>query len=67
MRLVDIEDVNAVLVNTDELSAYAFKVLDEKISKIEIRAVIRDCNGCMGGAFNDCVECEKFKIREENV
>lgn len=64
MVLVDIEDVRDMIVNTEELSAYAFKILDEKLNNITPRAVIRDCNGCMGGAFNDCIKCEKLKRSE---
>ena len=60
--LIAREDVEEMLKNTDELDAYAFKILDEKLSSIPVRAVIRDCNGCMGASFGDCADCERFKV-----
>lgn len=42
MILISKEDVQNMLIETPELSAYAFKILDEKLSKIEVRAVRGD-------------------------
>lgn len=61
MRLISREEVEEMLRDTDELSSYAFKVLDEKLNEIKDRAVVRCCDGCMGAAFGDCGGCEKIK------
>lgn len=60
--LIAREDVEEILKSTEELDAYAFKILDEKLSEVPVRAVIRDCNGCMGASFGDCKDCEHFKV-----
>ena len=62
MILIDKEDVQNMLVETEDIPAYIFKQLDEKLDKIQPKAVIRDCDGCIGGSFNDCPKCEKFVI-----
>ena len=64
MILISKDDVQNMLIETPELSAYAFKILDKKLSKIEVRAVISDCNRCVGASFGDCDACKKLKAVE---
>lgn len=58
MILISKEDVEEMLTDTKELDAYTFKILDEKLQKILVRAVIKDCHKCMGATFGDCTNCE---------
>lgn len=62
MILIDRDDVQKMLNETDELSAYAFKILDEKLAEIPTRAVFRECDGCFGASMGDCTNCRRFVI-----
>lgn len=62
MILISRDDVQEMLNNTDELSAYAFKILDEKLQEIPTRAVYRECDGCFGASMGDCTDCRRFVI-----
>lgn len=62
MILISKKDVQDMLNETDELSAYAFKILDEKLQKIPTRAVYRECDGCFGASMGDCSGCRRFAI-----
>ena len=61
MILINKEDVEEMLKTTDELPAYAFKILDEKLQKIKPQAVIRDCKGSFGASFGDCEDCKELR------
>lgn len=63
-ELIFREEVIDVLVNTPELSGYTFRTLDERISNLKTRAVIRDCDGCFGASSGDCSGCERIKVTE---
>lgn len=60
MFLINRDDVQEMLNTTDELSAYVFKILDEKLAEIEVRAVYRECDGCFGASMGDCGKCRRF-------
>ena len=51
-----------MLVETEELSSYAFKILDEKLAKIEVKATYRECDGCFGASMGDCTGCRRFVV-----
>lgn len=69
MILISREDVQEMLNNTEELSAYAFKILDEELQEIPIRSVCDDSDVLrkVGDAMSRVVEkVDKF-IEEERA
>ena len=58
------EEVEELLIDTSELTGYQFKILDEKLSNLKTRAILRDCDGCFGESFGDCDGCERIKVTE---
>lgn len=60
--LVDIEDVLQALVDCDAIKGTAYVSLESMLSDLPIRAIIRECDGCMGGVNDDCKTCEKVQV-----
>ena len=60
--LVDIDDVLQALVDCDAIKGSAYVSLENMLKDLPVKAIVRECDGCMGGANNDCVNCEKVKV-----
>ena len=45
---------------SEEINPYPGMTADE-YREFEDRKLERDCNGCMGAAFEDCFQCEKWQ------
>ena len=64
MKLKDVDAVLEIIDDITEIRGTTYIELVERIEKLPTRAVIHDCNGCMGAAYNprDCETCEKVQI-----
>lgn len=63
MKLKDVDAVLEIIDDITEIRGTTYIELVERIEKLPTRAVIHDCNGCMGAAYNprDCKTCEKVQ------
>lgn len=59
MLTIEKKAVEQILIDTPELSGYAFKIIDEKIQALPV-ITIRECDGCFGASFGDCATCERI-------
>ena len=64
-NLYEYEQISDALIDSGLQGESLQKAL-AAINDIEPKAVIRECNGCMGGTFEDCINCERIKINESN-
>lgn len=64
MKLIDVDEVLEIIDDITKIRGTTYIELTERIEKLEAKAVIHDCNGCMGAAYNprDCETCEKVQI-----
>ncbi len=64
MKLKDVDAILEIIDDITEIRGTTYIELVERIEKLPTRAVIHDCNGCMGAAYNprDCETCEKVQI-----
>lgn len=64
MKLKDVDAVLEIIDDITEIRGTTYIELVERIEKLPTIAVIHDCNGCMGSAYNprDCETCEKVQI-----
>ena len=68
MKLIDVDEVLEIIDDITEIRGTTYIELTERIEKLEAKAVIHDCNGCMGAAYNprDCETCEKVQITRKD-
>ena len=64
MKLKDVDAILEIIDDITEIRGTTYIELVKRIEKLPTRAVIHDCNGCMGAAYNprDCETCEKVQI-----
>ena len=60
--LVDIEDVLQTLVDCDTIKGTAYVSLENMLKDLPIKAIVKECDGCMGASMGDCEKCEKVKV-----
>lgn len=59
-KLYEYEQITDALIDSG-LKEDDLRTALDAINNIDHYAVIRECNNCMGAAFNDCEKCERFK------
>lgn len=62
-KLYEYEQISDALIDSG-LQGEALQTALAAVNELRPKAVIRECNGCMGGAFLDCEGCERIKINE---
>lgn len=64
MKLKDVDAILEIIDDITEIRGTTYIELVKRIEKLPTRAVIHDCHGCMGAAYNprDCETCEKVQI-----
>lgn len=62
-KLYEYEQISDALIDSG-LQRKELQTALAAINKLKPKAVIRECDGCMGGAFLDCEECERMKIND---
>lgn len=62
-KLYEYEQISDALIDSG-LQRKELQTALAAINKLKPKVVIRGCNGCMGGVFLDCEECERIKINE---
>ena len=60
--LVDLDDVLQTLVDCDTIKGTAYVSLENMLKDLPVKAILRECDGCMGASMGDCAKCERVKL-----
>lgn len=65
MELIDREAVLEIIDEITEIRGTTYIEIVYRITNLPTKAVIRDCDGCVGASFGDCADCEKERISND--
>lgn len=60
--LVDLDDVLQALVDCDSVKGSAYVSLENILKDLPVKAILRECEGCMGASMGDCAKCDKVQV-----